>query len=222
MSADKTNDVSKVLDALTDITHRLTPGTFRLFIEDLLRWNPRLGLVSKRNTGDVTVKLVRQSVRLWDFTLKNSGLRATQHRLRVVDFGTGGGFPGLVWKLVSPEIDLTLVDRKDRKVAFLERVIARLGLTSVEAFTLDIREFSRRETFQGKFDLAVSMAVSQPEPMAADVSRILKSPGFFCTIRRRAETPPRVLGRSLTIRSEDRTPDGRLVLYENTPAPSLG
>jgi 16S rRNA G527 N7-methylase RsmG len=118
--------------------------------------------------------------------------------------------------MLNPDLHLVLVERKERKVAFLERVIARAGLPDVMAVAADLREFALYESHERSFDLAVMMAVTDPREAAASVERLLRVPGYFCAVRGREQELP---GGSLGLRFQEiarrDTPEGRFVLYEH-------
>jgi len=199
---------------------RLDRRVLEVFLEELFRWNPQLGLVSKRETPAVVGRLFEQSVHLWDFVVES--LPAETAPLRdVVDIGSGAGFPGLVWKMLDPALQVELVERKQRKIAFLERVIARTALSGVTATAVDLRDLARREDRKGSLDLAVMIAVTAPEDLAVSVERLLRPHGFFCFVRGREQTAPgvRLGGTALRRRTEREATHGRLFLYEMTPTP---
>lgn len=207
-------DVAAVLDRIGDLRSRFEPAPLTVFLEELFRWNSQLGLVSKQNTPDVVVRLICQGAALWDFACSAVGGERMGRVERVLDIGSGGGFPGLVWKMLAPSREFLLVERKERKVAFLERVIARAGLEKIAALAADVRELARRESSAASFDLAAMAAVAPPSEVAAAVERLLRSPGYLCTLRgREQEAPEERLGHTLQLLSRLDTPVGRYVLY---------
>ena len=215
MTNPKTNDISAVLAAVDDLVPRLDATTLGLYVEELVRWNPRLGLVSKRDTPQVIARLFRESVSLWDFVTEAAAPSSGAIR-RVLDIGSGAGFPGLVWSMLEPSLSVELLERKERKVAFLDRVIARTSNARVEATAEDLRDFARRTDRTASFDLAVMMAVADPADLAASVEPLLRAPGFFCVVRGREQADPgeRLGATELFRKSARETPDGRYLLYE--------
>jgi 16S rRNA (guanine527-N7)-methyltransferase len=80
--------------------------------------------------------------------------------LRVVDLGAGAGFPGVPLKVVFPGIRLTLVESVAKKTAFLEALVAGLGLSDVDVVTTRVEELARTEGYRGQHDLALARGVA--------------------------------------------------------------
>lgn len=206
-----------MLAAVAGAIPRLPRDTLTIYLEEILRWNPQLGLVSKRDARAVLKRLLDESIRLWDFIAEAVGTeRATELR-DVIDVGSGAGFPGIVWKMLVPALHLTLVERKLRKATFLDGVIARTGLSDVVTEAVDIRDFSRLEDRQQSADLVVMMAVGDPADFAGPVLRLLRTPGYFCCVRARERDFSRQrLGQVLECVQWKDTELGRFVLYRTS------
>ena len=80
--------------------------------------------------------------------------------LRLVDLGSGAGFPGVPLKLVFPGIRLTLVESVAKKTAFLETLVAGLGIDDVDVVTTRAEELARMESYRGQFDVALARGVA--------------------------------------------------------------
>jgi len=79
---------------------------------------------------------------------------------RLVDIGSGAGFPGLVLKIVRPTLQVTLIDATGKKVRFLQEVIAATGLTGVQAIHGRAEELARNPAYRERFNLATARAVA--------------------------------------------------------------
>ena len=84
--------------------------------------------------------------------------------LRVVDLGTGAGFPGVPLKIVFTGIRLTLVESVAKKTAFLDVLVAGLELDDVEVVTMRAEELARMPGYRGQFDVALARGVA-PMPV---------------------------------------------------------
>jgi 16S rRNA (guanine527-N7)-methyltransferase len=80
--------------------------------------------------------------------------------IRLVDIGTGAGFPGLALKIVRPDLDVTLVDATAKKVAFVDEVIAALGLETARAIQGRAEALGQDAVYRGRFDVATARAVA--------------------------------------------------------------
>lgn len=80
--------------------------------------------------------------------------------VKIIDLGTGAGFPGIPLKIAFPEIEITLVDSLNKRIHFIEEVIEELGLTSIYAVHARAEELARNSEYREKFDLCISRAVA--------------------------------------------------------------
>lgn len=80
--------------------------------------------------------------------------------LKVLDLGTGAGFPGIPLKIVYPGLQITLADSLNKRILFLQEVIEALGLEEIEAVHGRAEEMARNVTFREQYDLCVSRAVA--------------------------------------------------------------
>lgn len=87
---------------------------------------------------------------------------------RVIDVGTGAGFPGLVLKILEPTVSLTLLDSLGKRVDWLESVCAELGLRGVECLHARAEEQSLVPGYRDAYDFAVSRALA-PMPLLAEL-----------------------------------------------------
>ena len=105
---------------------------------------------------------------------------------RILDIGTGGGFPGIPLKILRPAQPMTLIDGTRKKINFLKQVIRTLGLEKIEALHLRAEAMATMASHIGRYDVIVSRAVSDvkevvrfADPLLGDGGRVLvyKGPG---------------------------------------------
>jgi len=149
------------------------------FLNEIVNWNHRVSLVSRRSTRSALKRLVDQSVSVWDAVVSNAG---THPPASFVDVGSGAGFPGVIWALIAPELEGLLIERRQRKAAFLEHAVRALGLDRLEVYAGDARDAALRSAWGGTFDLATTFAVDEPEATIPMVRPLLRPGGIFVTI----------------------------------------
>ena len=145
-------------------TLRKTLADFRINLDDkaierlcdyndlLVQWNEKINLTALTAPEDVALKHFADSMMLLQYTEIEGGAR-------VIDVGTGAGFPGLVLKIVRPDLQLTLLDSLQKRLVFLETVCETLELENVSLVHSRAEDGSRTE-LRDSFDVAVSRAVA--------------------------------------------------------------
>lgn len=140
--------------------------TLARFGAELLKWNEKFNLTSISTPSEVAELHVLDSLAVAPFVPEGS---------RVIDIGTGGGFPGLPLAVVRPDLEITLVDRTEKKVLFLKSTLARLRIANARALHLRVEGAPDREGVE-LADVAVSRAFAAPGPWLA-LARCYVRPG---------------------------------------------
>jgi len=113
-------------------------GVLDDYLSLVRRWNEACGLVSRRDVGRLEERHLLDSM---------SFLSMLDGRPRLLDIGSGGGFPGMVLALGCPEMDVVLVERSQKKARFLQQVVYELGIARVEVVAQDIRSYEPENLF---------------------------------------------------------------------------
>ena len=100
---------------------------------------------------------------------------------RVIDVGTGAGFPGMVLRILEPDFDLTLLDSLGKRIDFLNEVIETLGLTNVTAVHARAEDFAKDS--RASFDMAVSRAVADLRTLSELAVPMVKVGGCFLAMK---------------------------------------
>lgn len=112
-----------------------------------LDWNSKINVISRKDTGGFYLHHVLHSLAIAKTADFAPGTR-------IIDVGTGGGFPGIPLAVMFPQCGFTLVDSIGKKIKVASAVASALGLENVTAVN------DRVENLSGKFDFAVSRAVT--------------------------------------------------------------
>ena len=103
--------------------------------------------------------------------------------LKVLDLGTGAGFPGIPLKIVFPELEITLMDSLNKRVLFLQDVISSLQLEDIEAVHGRAEEAARNKKYRESFDLCVSRAVANISTLSEYCLPFVKIGGSFISYK---------------------------------------
>lgn len=110
-------------------------------------WNQKINVVSRKDIDDIYLRHVLHSLGIAKIQSFKSGAK-------ILDVGTGGGFPGIPLAILFPDTQFTLVDSIGKKIKVVEEVTDALGLQNVTALN------DRVEQISGEFDFIVSRAVA--------------------------------------------------------------
>jgi 16S rRNA (guanine527-N7)-methyltransferase len=126
-----------------------------VYKEELLLWNERISLTAIRDEEGVRVKHFLDSLTCL--------LAWERHEppAKLIDVGTGAGFPGLVLKIVWPAAQVTLVESVHKKADFCRHVVARLGLQGVRILSERAEAVGQDAQHRQAYDLAVARAVAR-------------------------------------------------------------
>lgn len=127
---------------------------FSIYADELLAWNQNINLTAITDPAAVEMRHFLDSLSV----LLAVSLVPGQ---RVIDVGTGAGFPGLPLRLVCPQIELTLLEATAKKTHFLEHLIGRLKLTNVRILNARAEEAGQDAANRERFDLVLARAVAQ-------------------------------------------------------------
>jgi 16S rRNA (guanine527-N7)-methyltransferase len=126
---------------------------FMEYLVLLQKWNRLINLTGLQTRREIIVKHFLDSLTLLPFLPKT---------FRLMDLGSGAGFPGLPIKIMAPDQEITLVEASAKKVSFLREVIRRLGLSDVEVIQHFLNpNASALPTLREPFDIITSRAVGR-------------------------------------------------------------
>ena len=123
---------------------------FRRYREILLDWNQRINLISRNDESRLVTRHFLESLGLVKVVSFPPGAR-------VMDLGSGAGFPGIPLKLVRPDIAMVLVESKRKKIRFLRHAVDTLGLKKTEVV---LGRAEQLADSLGRFDFIVSRSVA--------------------------------------------------------------
>ena len=119
---------------------------FQEFCFLLQKWNEKINLTSEKSALSILEKHVFDSLQY---------LRWLKSTHKVLDIGSGAGFPGIPIKILHPDLDLTLVDSQRKRCSFLREAIRSLKFEGIQVVEGRAESFSGQKSFLGEFDRVV-------------------------------------------------------------------
>lgn len=127
---------------------------FETYLHELSVWNSKTNLTSLTQSQEIIVKHFVDSLACIN------GIVIVDSNLRLLDIGSGAGFPGLPLKIAFPQISLFLLEPASKKIAFLRHMIGTLQLTNVKAIPKTLQAFAEDHGNYGMFSCVISRALN--------------------------------------------------------------
>ena len=147
---------------------------FEEYQELLLEWNEKINLTAITDENDIITKHFVDSLYC---------LKYIKDGDKIIDVGTGAGFPGIPIKLVSHETEITLLDSLNKRIIYLEDVINKLGLEKITAIHWRAEEFGIKPEFREKYDIVTARAVANMKVLSEYCIPFLKVGGKFICMK---------------------------------------
>lgn len=146
------------------------------FARELVLWNERHNLLSRMDVQNVITKHVAASLGVFLLVDPIPGQRW-------IDVGSGAGFPGMVLKLVRPELEMTLIDSSRKRCEFLEHISRTINLQSIQILTMRAETLLSHRGGRRGFDVVTSRAVASLEDSMRGFGGLLAPGGRFITFK---------------------------------------
>ena len=145
---------------------------FWRFYELLIEWNQVMNLTAITDMDAVVSKHFVDSCALVKSEISLEGQK-------LMDVGTGAGFPGIPLKIMFPQLRITLLDSLNKRIRFLEEVCSQLGLQNVELIHGRAEDYGRDAHYREQYDLCVSRAVANLASLSEYCIPFVKVGGYF-------------------------------------------
>lgn len=143
---------------------------FSIFKDLLLEYNNKFNLTAITDEKEIYIKHFLDSV---------VGERYLKDRARVVEIGSGGGFPSVPLKILRDDLSFLLIESTAKKCGYLQTVVDKLGLSGVKIKNARAEDAAREVIYREKFDCAVARAVARLYTLCEYCLPFVKAGGVF-------------------------------------------
>ena len=162
--------ISEGLDELGYENDPLLIEKLEIYLATLKKWNKVYNLTAINEDSEIIVKHFLDSLSVNQYI---------QNSERILDVGTGAGFPGLILALFNSEKSFVLVDGVSKKISFLQEMIGKLNLKNVIAVHTKVEQYNVAE----QFDIIISRAFADIKKMTKLTSHLIKDGGKFIAMK---------------------------------------
>jgi len=147
---------------------------FKVYYKSLIEWNEKINLTAITDESEVITKHFADSLSILKYIKNNS---------KVIDVGTGAGFPGIPLKIANESLKITLLDSLNKRILFLDEVIKELNLKDINTIHGRAEEVAHDKDHREQYDIAVCRAVAKLNVLAEYMLPYLKVGGTFICMK---------------------------------------
>ncbi|MDK2919978.1 MAG: rRNA (guanine527-N7)-methyltransferase [Candidatus Petromonas sp.] len=145
---------------------------FFVFKDLLIEWNKKINLTGITDEKEIIIKHFLDSL-----TCINTGV--FRQDSKVIDVGTGAGFPGVPLKIYYEDLKLTLLDALNKRIKYLMEVCEKINLSNVQFIHGRAEDYGKKEEHRENYDIAVARAVADLSILSEYCLPFVKVNGFF-------------------------------------------
>ena len=153
---------------------RKTTDLFSLHATELIKWNLKTNLTTITDPVEVAVKHFLDSI---------ISIPVMPHYGRLLDMGSGGGFPGIPIKVMIPSLSVTLIDSSRKKISFLKHVIRKIKLIEIDARQIRAEELAKEKPLKNCFDVIICRAFSRLDKIINKALPLLAKDGIIIAMK---------------------------------------
>lgn len=179
---------------------------FYQYMKILLEWNKKINLTAITDENEIILKHFVDSLTVLKYINEND---------RIIDVGTGAGFPGIPIAIMMPNVKITLLDSLNKRINFLNEVIKELDLKNVETIHSRSEDCGKDILYREKYDISIARAVANLSTLSEYLLPFVKIGGKMICMKgseieeelKNAEYAIKELGGEFVLKDEFELPD---------------
>ena len=142
---------------------------FYEYMQLLIEWNEKINLTAIIEPKDIIIKHFVDSLTISKYI---------KDEMKIIDIGTGAGFPGIPIKIKNEKVEITLMDALNKRINFLEEVIKKNNLKNIETLHGRAEEFGKNTKYREKYDMCITRAVAKMNILVEYMMPFIKKDGI--------------------------------------------
>jgi len=148
---------------------------FMAYMDLLKEWNARMNLTAIEDEREIIIKHFIDSLTILPYIERGNK--------RLIDVGTGAGFPGIPLKIMDRSLEVTLLDSLEKRTKFLNEAIKELGLEGITAVHGRAEDFGAKDNFRERFDYTAARAVAELPVLLEYCLPFVRTGGVFLAMK---------------------------------------
>ena len=145
---------------------------FEAYRAGVLEWNEKVNLTAITDPEEFEMKHFADSV-------MSAGSAVMRSAKKIIDVGTGGGFPGIPLAILFPEKQFTLMDSLGKRIKIIEQLANEIGIKNVELIHARAEDLAKKKEYREQYDVCVSRAVANLTTLSEYCIPFVKVGGYF-------------------------------------------
>ena len=148
----------------------------KIYSEELKEWNEKINLTAITDDEGIAIKHFIDSLMLLKYV-------NIPENSKIIDVGTGAGFPGLVLAAARGDVHVTLLDSTGKKLKVVEDIAAKMGIENYKILNMRAEEAGQKTEYRESFDFATARAVAELRVLSEYCLPFVKKDGYFVSMK---------------------------------------
>ena len=166
------NPLKKSFEAMNIENSQELIEKFRIYMEGVLEWNEKVNLTTITDPDEFAIKHFVDSIICANYP-------EYINAAKIIDVGTGAGFPGIPLSIISPEKEFILMDSLNKRLKIIDELCQRADIKNVVTLHARAEELAKNKAHRERYDLCVSRAVANMAVLAEYCLPFIKVGGFL-------------------------------------------